>query len=92
MHMGRVAQVEMGVEIDDADLWGRSAGEMLGQARPAAEGHFVAATEDDGQVAGIQQRADVAPEARLRRFQIAVLAGYVARVVGRRLAESRRPL
>ncbi len=60
--------------------------EMLGQARPAAEGHLVAAAEDDRQVASIQQRADIAPQARLRAFQVAVFAGHVAGIVGRRLA------
>jgi hypothetical protein len=86
MHMGRVAQVEMGVEVDDADPRGMVAGEVLGQAGPAAEGHFVAAAEHHGEMAGIQQRADVAPEAGLGRFQVAVLADHVASIVGRRLA------
>src|SRR3990167_1353321 len=99
--VSRVAQIEVRVEIDNADTrgghpwdghpWGghprrSSAGQMLGDTLPAAEGHFMAATQHDGQVPGIQQRADVMAETRLGAFQIAVGAQHITSVIGRALA------
>ncbi len=52
--MGRVAQVEVGVEIDDADSWSTLAEKVLGKARPTAEGHFMAAADHQRQMAGVQ--------------------------------------
>src|SRR3990167_4312788 len=62
--VSRVAQVEMRIEIDNSDTWGghpwrAASGHMLGNTLPATEGHLMAAAENDGQMPGIQQRADV---------------------------------
>ncbi len=100
--MSRIAQVEMRVEVDDADLRRRlPSGEMLGQAGPAAEGHLMAATEHQRQVPRLQQRTDATRQARLGGGQVAVLADHVAGVEGRRftvpgqvgqsLAQGQRP-
>ncbi len=84
--MGRITQVEMGVEIDYPDTRGGLATEMFGQPGPTAERHFMAAANHQRQMTGVQQRADVVSEACLGRFQVAVLAGHVTGVIGRRLA------
>jgi hypothetical protein len=48
--------------------------------------HLVPAAEHQRQVAGVQQRADLAAKARLRRLQVAILAADVANVISRRQA------
>ncbi|MNN25194.1 hypothetical protein D3C81_1386530 [compost metagenome] len=100
--MGRVAQVEVGVEVDDAQAR-RLAGvvQVGGEAQPAAVGQLVAAAEDDRPVAGGQQCGDPRAELALRRVEVAVGAGHVAGVedraaavpgqVGQRAADRLRP-
>ena len=84
--MGRVAQVEMRIEIDDAYAWGglpwdgllrglllqSIAAQMPGKPLPATERHFMASAKHDRQMARIEQCADIATQTSLRRFQIAV--------------------
>src|SRR3990167_4288538 len=94
--VSRVAQIEVRVEIDNAYTRGghpwdghprrSSAGQMLGDTLPAAEGHFMAATQHDGQMPGIQQRADVMAETHLGALQIAIGAQHITGVIGRALA------
>ena len=86
------AQVEVRVQVDDPDA--ASIGDLAcAQARVGPEGGFVAASQDDRQVACVQGQADGRAEALLAVLEVSVHNAGVAKVMnhgGRRGRRARR--
>ena len=78
-----MAQVQVGVDIDDADARRAAGGfQVSGQAEEAAVSHFVAAAEHDGKLTVVQQAGHLPAQFGLGGFQFVVAAMHVAGVVG----------
>ncbi|MNS87269.1 hypothetical protein D3C72_1212080 [compost metagenome] len=82
-----VAQVKMGIEIENADTWARLVlAQVFGQPEEAGIGNFMAAAQAQGQVALVEQLADLFGVSLLRTFQVAADTFDVTAVVEPTLA------
>ncbi|MNF72116.1 hypothetical protein D3C84_540860 [compost metagenome] len=82
-----VAQVEVGVEVEDADTRARLAlAQVFGQAQKAGIGDLVPAAQPQRQMALLEQLADALGISLLRTFQVSADTGDVAAVVQSALA------
>ncbi|MNJ24505.1 hypothetical protein D3C77_189280 [compost metagenome] len=85
--MRGVAQVEVGVEVEDADTRARLAlAQVFGQAQKAGVGDLVPAAQPQGQMALVEQLTDALGIGLLRTFQVSADTGDVAAVVQSALA------